>query len=1089
MASSKIRGITIELSADASGVLKSVEEVNKKIKSTSSQMKDVDKLLKMDPSNMSLLTQKTELLQKQIGNTKTKLEELKKAQADMDANGVDKNSEQYQALQREIIATEQELKQLERTAGSGSAALAKISAVTGQIGDKMENAGKKLSVVSAGIVALGAAALKSFNEVDEGADIVIKETGATGEAAEELEQSYKNVAKNIVADWTDIGNAVGYVSTRFGATGEDLEDLSETFLKFANINDMDVTSAVEGVDKALKTFNVSSDQAENVMGLLSKTSQDTGISMDTLLSLLQSSGATLKEMGLDIDDAVTLMGNFEAAGLESSEMLSKLQKAAAYYNEKGLDMSEGLSDLIRRLQDSATEADATAEAYSIFGKKGGLAFITAAKEGKISLDDLGTSLEDYASVVDETYEATLDGTDKMALAWQNMQLGLADLGEAIGNTLAPIMDKVTTAIQKVVDWFENLDDDTKELIVTIGLIVAAVGPLLVVGGKVMKGISSITGALSSMGSISFGPIGIAITAITALSAAGVALFNGWKNAYQDASPFTQALDEIAEKNDALTQSIANTKQSYEDTVTASEASADAAGVLWQKIQDLTAAYNGSAEQQAIINGLVSEMNELVPGLALSWDSVTNSLSLTTDEVYNYIEAMKAQAQVAALSDMYTQSLKDQYEAQKNVKESAQILKGVMDRYGVSIEEITKMIADGNISYVEAYQFLTQHGIKLTEIQGYTEELCGALNEYLQARQNQADVDENVAWVEGQLGEAMVNAAQQAKDSADTVVAAADQINEGVDFTPAEETAQAAGENIPAEMAAGIESGTGDVAAATEVMADTVTDGLSGLPADTNKAGEDAGSNLDSGFDSYSDIVADTVDDMYEIFYKTLGVDLPPLMYKWGNKAGERYNTGISETESKITASVNSIQNSIKTVFTSLPNSMYVIGSQTGQGLYNGLASWQSALSNVAWSIADSINSAARRALQIKSPSKVMQQIGEYTGAGLEIGLEDSAGGILATASRISNSMAAALTPQLSGINAINAGISAGNARTQAAASSNMTGINTILQLLTQYLPDMAADKQILFDDGTWAGQLAPAMNRKFAQMAALSARG
>ena len=348
----KVRGITIELSADATGLMNDLKSVNSELKSTGNQLKDVDKLLKLDPGNMDLLKQKTQLLQEQIGNCKEKLETLKQAQADMDANGVDKNSEQYQALQREIIATEQELKKLESTAGSGSAALSKISQVTGTVGEKMETAGKKMSVVSAAIVAFGASAVSAFNEVDSGADIVIKKTGATGDAAEELEKSYKNVAKNIVASWEDIGSAIGEVNTRFKVTGEDLENLSEEFLKFANINEMDVTSAVSGVDMAMKTFNVDQAEAQNVMGLLSKTSQDTGISMDTLLGLLQSSGSTLKEMGLNLESSVMLMGNFEAAGLDSNDMLSKLSKAAAYYTKQGLSMEEGLSDLIARLQGS-----------------------------------------------------------------------------------------------------------------------------------------------------------------------------------------------------------------------------------------------------------------------------------------------------------------------------------------------------------------------------------------------------------------------------------------------------------------------------------------------------------------------------------------------------------------------------------------------------------------------------------------------------------------------------------------------------------------------------------------------------------------
>ena len=428
MASSKIRGITIELSADASGVIDAVNDIGKQIKSTKTQLKEVDSLLKFDPTNTELLEQKTELLKKQIGQTKEKLDALKAAQADMDANGVDQNSEQYQALQREIIATEQQLKTLENTAGSGSATLAQISAVTGEWGDKLTDAGKKLSVVSAGLVAFGTAAVKAFNEVDEGADIVVKKTGATGEAADALQEAYTNVAQSIVADFTDIGTAIGEVSTRFGLTGVELEDLSTTFLKFAEINDIDVQTAVEGVDQALKTFNVDGSEANDFMGLLTATSQATGISMGELLTNLQQYGPTLKEMGLDLDDAVVLMGNFEEAGIDSSDMLSKLQKAASYYNEQGLSMEEGLADLITRLQDSSTEADATAEAYELFGKRGGLAFVTAAKEGKLSIGDLETSMDEYSTVVDDTYQATLDGTDSMALAWQNLQLALAAVG-------------------------------------------------------------------------------------------------------------------------------------------------------------------------------------------------------------------------------------------------------------------------------------------------------------------------------------------------------------------------------------------------------------------------------------------------------------------------------------------------------------------------------------------------------------------------------------------------------------------------------------------------------------------------------------
>lgn len=108
----RIKGITIEIGGDTTKLSDSLKDVNKSIKDTQAELKDVDKLLKLDPSNIELLGQKQDLLTKAIGDTKEKLDKLKEAQAQMKASGVDETSEQYRALEREIIATEQEMKKL-----------------------------------------------------------------------------------------------------------------------------------------------------------------------------------------------------------------------------------------------------------------------------------------------------------------------------------------------------------------------------------------------------------------------------------------------------------------------------------------------------------------------------------------------------------------------------------------------------------------------------------------------------------------------------------------------------------------------------------------------------------------------------------------------------------------------------------------------------------------------------------------------------------------------------------------------------------------------------------------------------------------
>lgn len=1087
MANSKIRGITIELSADATGVLDSVKKIDSQIKSTGTQLKDVNRLLKFDPSNTTLLSQKTNLLQQNIESTKAKLEELKKAQADMDANGVDKNSQQYQALQREIIATEQDLKQLQGTLGSGSATLAAISVKTGEWGEKMEDVGKKMSVVSAGLVALGTAAVNAFNEVDAGMDAIIKKTGATGEDAEELEQIYKDIAGSVVGDFEEIGTAIGETSTRFGVTGDDLEDLATLFLKFANINDTDVTNAIEGAQKALGAFGLDATDAEALLNRLTSVSQDTGASVDELASGLVQNGTAFQEMGLNIDQATVLMGQMEKSGANTETVMAGLRKALKNAAEDGVPLNDALADLQDTILNGTDGMDGLTAAYDLFGKSGDQIY-NAVKNGTLDFADLAIAVGDVSGAVENTYDATLDGTDKMALAWQNVKLSAAELGEAIGDTLAPIMDKIVSVIQKVTEWFSNLDDGTKKTIVTIGLVVAAIGPLLVIGGKLMKGISSITGALSKLGGSSFGPIGLVVAGVTALYTAISSVVGSWQTAYEESSPFTEALASIQEANGNLNDSLANTKTNYENTVAASEANAAAADGLYQHLLNLIAGYDGTDAAQLAIQSTIDQLNQLVPGLALQWDSVTNSLNLTTDEVYAHIEAMKAQAQVAALQEMYTDSLKDQYYAEKNLTEARKALAGVLASHNVTMEEALALARDDNITTAEAIQFLTEHGIAIQDATGYYNELMTALGEYFDASGNAQEATENVTFAENEMSNAMVAAAEAAQNSKDDIIAAADDINNQVDFSTAEATAAEAGENIPQDMADGINANSATVGTAADNLAAEVNDGLSTLPSDTTTAGSEAGSGLESGFAGWKSTVSGTVDTMYEFFNSTLGTTLPAMMSTWGSNSGMKFNSGLKLWSTDVQTTAGNIKTYIQNVLAALPGYLQSIGSQAGAGLYYGLSSWQGSLTNLANSIANSINAAARRALQIKSPSRVMMEVGRYTGEGLQIGLEKSADGIYATMNDITGTIAG-MSPDLNaGISAMNASINAGNQRVANAAVAETFGINTILQLLSTYLPVAAANKDIYFNDGTWAGKLAPAINQEMGQMAIMAGR-
>ena len=191
---SRIQGITVEIGGDTTKLTNALKGVNSEIRNTQSQLRDVEKLLKLDPSNTELLSQKQRLLNNEVQETKEKLEALKRAseQANTALEQGTITQEQYDGLQREIIATEQALKNLEKQAGESAVALQKISA-TGtkfqEVGGKVESVGKALLPVSAAVTAVGAAGLKVATDFEKSMSGVQAITGATGEEFEKLRQT------------------------------------------------------------------------------------------------------------------------------------------------------------------------------------------------------------------------------------------------------------------------------------------------------------------------------------------------------------------------------------------------------------------------------------------------------------------------------------------------------------------------------------------------------------------------------------------------------------------------------------------------------------------------------------------------------------------------------------------------------------------------------------------------------------------------------------------------------------------------------------------------------------------------------------
>ena len=614
MARKNIQGITIEIGGDTTKLQTALKGVEGKIKSTQAALKDVQKLLKLDPGNVELLTQKQKLLNDAYEASKEKLDTLKTAAAqaaEAAADGNDDAKAQYDALQREIIETEQEMQKLSKemkefgsvTAQQVKAAGEKIKA----LGDKIQKVGTTMTkYVTGPIAAIGAASVAAFNEVDEGLDIIVKKTGATGAALDDMKDRAKNLATSIPTDFTTAGEAIGEVNTRFGLTGDELEELAGKFIKFAQLNDTDVSSSIDSVQAAMAAMNVGTDAAGEFLDILNKAGQDTGTSMDKLANDLTANATALRELGFGYNTAVGFLANLNKNGIDASSVMSGLKTALKNATKEGKTMAQATKELMAKIKGAKTETQAMKVASELFGNKAGPAMAKAIREGRLSFDEFTNAVENAAGSVEGTFEETLDPIDSFKTTLNELKIVGMELVTAAAPMIKSIAETIKNAVQNIRKWWEGLSPMAQQTIVKAAGIAAAIGPVLLVVGKLTSGIGSlltlapnilnvvntVKGALSGLwGVLAANPIAAVVAAIAALVAGFIYLWNNceefrqfwinlWEKIKETASNVVKALQVGWEM---LKNKAAEIWQGLSDKITG----------IWQGIKDKAASvWNG-----------------------------------------------------------------------------------------------------------------------------------------------------------------------------------------------------------------------------------------------------------------------------------------------------------------------------------------------------------------------------------------------------------------------------------------------------------------------------------------------------------------
>lgn len=564
----KIRGITIELNGDSTGLMKAVKQVNGSLKQTQSALKDVNKLLKLDPGNTQLLAQKQDYLKKAISDTSKKLEEEKKLLDELQRSGdSDKTVEQQRALERQIAETSSKLDGLKKEAKEfgnvASQQFGLAAAKIKEVGAKVTEVGNGMTThVTAPIMAIGAASMVAFSEVDAAMDTIVVKTGASGDALKEMQDIVGELATTIPVSFEDAGTAVGEVNTRFGATGEELEKLSAKFLKFAQINGTDVNSTIDATQKSMAAWGIQADQTGEYLDTLNKVGQNTGISMDSLNAAMASNAETFQQMGLGAADAANFLGQIEMSGVDTSAALKGMQTAMKNAAKEGKSLPEALAELQSVMNSSKSDTDKLNAAIEFFGAKAGPQMFNAMQNGTVTLNDFGAALTDNFGSVEQTFDATLDPVDTMTTAMNDLKLAGAELGGSIQSVLAPVLEQVAEKLKELRQWWEALDPAMQENIVKVGLVVAAVGPLLVIIGSAISAIGTVVGAIGGVVAVLGGPLTVAIAAAVA---AGVLLYQNWDTIKEKA---TEMLDKVKGAFDELKTKVINVKDTIVTNVSA-----------------------------------------------------------------------------------------------------------------------------------------------------------------------------------------------------------------------------------------------------------------------------------------------------------------------------------------------------------------------------------------------------------------------------------------------------------------------------------------------------------------------------------------
>lgn len=765
MASKGIQGITIQFGGDTSGLDKALKSVEQGANKAKSELKEIDRAMKSTPDSAVLWSQKQEVLNKALEESKKKLEILQNAQAEVEKQFKDKKIDdgQYRAFQRELenaraqvgyfqseidgmtkstddaARSQEDLKNstddttksqedLKDSTDDASDSMDDLGEATENTGEKADKSSKGGFAVLAGAIAAvsGAAvtAIKTSDELSQAYDTLVKKTGASGEMLLELKTNANNVFTELPTSIDSAVTAIGEVNTRFAATDEALEKLSEKFIKFAEINDTDLNNSIGTVDKIMEQWGIGIEDIDGLLGIMTSKAQATGISTDALMNSVQDNGAVFKELGLGLDESINLLAQFEANGVNADTAIAGLRKGIKSAVSDGKSLSEAIEVTVSDIKNASSETEALAAAQELFGAKGAAEMANAIREGRFDLSELSEDMSEYKNVVSDTYESTISPIESLKTVGNRAKIIVGSVGDEIIKSLLPtaekLLPKINNGAESLVKNLPKIVDTAKKMLPVVKGIGAGLGAWKIAEtvGKGVGAVKNLTGALQGVATgasvfSAFTPAGAAALAVSGITAAVVGLCEAQKDEKTIAEEVAEKYAEQFEAAQNSHEEINKMKDDFTSRAGEIEDEAKRTEALWKELDNLTDATGRVKDADKVrADYLINELNEaLGTEYTMTGNQIKNYEELS-EQIDTVIGKKKAEAyldEYLAMSSEMAQQKADNFAAYEESKKALQ--KAQSDKIfaaqafrintGYNIDEVDESYAESN-EYYQAY---------------------------------------------------------------------------------------------------------------------------------------------------------------------------------------------------------------------------------------------------------------------------------------------------------------------------------------------------------------------------------------------------